>query len=329
MRNFLRAFPLLLAALLIAGNASAEPYNTSLGATIDAYLTANAPGSPLIGYGSVFFSNGVFYNVDPRLVVAIAGVESNFGISLPCAGSFDAWLWLPPACTSNFASYTTAIQNVTFGMQQNYLNQGFGSISAIGSQYCSGPCFAAWITAVTNIYTSLGGDPGNLRFQDPGSPIDFEQFSNSPSYFAAYTTYSQPLVINTGTVTASLYGGVPLSAATNLPADASTTYGTASPYCLSTICQSTIEIDFNPPVNNVSFFLINGNTVTITYTALDSLNKSTQITLPSNYNSGVGDVALPPTDKITALYISGSTTDPYACCAWDFFIDNVSFAVAP
>lgn len=328
MRNTLRTILFLLASFLVVRSASAGAYNSSVGASIDTYLTAQ--GSPMAGLGSVFFNNGVLYNVDPRLIVAIAGFESGYGVAAPC---YDAWGWLPVACVGPFISFTVGIESVTSGMHSLYLMQGFNSIPLIGASYCSGQCPAAWIAGVTSIYQALGGDPTDLTFTAPGSLIDFEQFSSSPSYFSSYGAPISPYIVQAGTITATFNGGVPLSAATNLPGDQSTTYGTAAPfdssgnpYCAG--CSPTIEIDFSAPVMNFSVFIINGNLVTITYTLVDDAGGSSQITLAPNFSSGVGTVALPPTDRITQVLITGGTLTG-STLAWDFFIDNVSFAPAP
>jgi hypothetical protein len=328
MRNLLRALAFSLTACLFVCRAYADPFDSNLGLEIDAFLTAQ--GSPLAGNGSVFYSQGVFFNVDPRLLVAIAGAATNYGISYgPTSCNLDAWGSLPNnPCGSGYSSYTQGIETVAAILRQNYLNLGLTTIPAIATQFCSGPCDSTWITAVTNVYQSLNGNL-STAVTFPGSLIDFENLPfYSPDYFAYYTSWNAPLVISTSTgVTASLYGGVTLSGATNLPGDASTSYGTANPYCDPSICFSEIEIDFSQPVINFSTFLINGNTVYVTYEVQDDTGGYTTVTLVDNFDSGVGTIALPPTDRITKVYIDPLTSG--GCCAWDYFIDNVSFAPAP
>ena len=72
MQNYFRAIAFLFASFLVVCNASAAPYDPNLGTTIDNFLSGQS--SPLFGLGSAFFTNGVFYDVDPRLIVAIAGL---------------------------------------------------------------------------------------------------------------------------------------------------------------------------------------------------------------------------------------------------------------
>src|SRR5579863_632129 len=139
MRNLLRALAFSLTACLFVCQAYAAPYDSSLGTTIDNFLTSQ--GSPLAGNGSVFYSQGVFFNVDPRLLLAIAGAETSYGSSYGSTScSLDAWGSLPNPCTSGYASYTVGIETVAAIMRQSYLNLGVTTISGIATQYCPGGC---------------------------------------------------------------------------------------------------------------------------------------------------------------------------------------------
>jgi hypothetical protein len=312
-----RGILILLAVLvLVPYSAVAGPYDSTLAGAINTYLSNLSPPSPLAGSGSVFLSAGSSYSVDPRLIVAIAGAESNYGAAAVCPSGFDAWNWLPGvACVTGnpFASYSDGIQTVTGGIRLLYLDMGLNTIDLIGQAYCSGGCTAAWVTAVTNIYTSLGGDPTDLSFA--GTVIDFEQFSGASCCF---TNVEPPYTIGIATIS----GGAVLGTTSNLPVDQSAVYGTASPYCFG--CLNTIMIDFIQPVSNFSLFLINGNTTTVTYTAVDDQGGQQTITLVSNYQSGAGTIALPEAG-VTNVTISSGPPGPGACCGWDFFIDNISF----
>ena len=64
-------------------------------AALDAYLASK--GSPMTGQGAAFVASGGQWQVDPRLVVAIAGAESSFG-QITCApvariGSIRPAVW--------------------------------------------------------------------------------------------------------------------------------------------------------------------------------------------------------------------------------------------
>lgn len=289
-------------------SSSAAPYDPKLGPKIDTYLTGK--GSPIAGNGSVFFSSGVLYNVDPRLVVGISGAESSFGTAWAAcpASGFNAWSWFynGNCASSPFSSFAEGIQTVTKFMRKSYLNKGYTTIAAIESKYCAAGC-AGWVSNVTSSYTAQGGDTSDLTFS--GNSIDFEQFTGSPSVF---TGIQPPLTVGIATIS----GGQTLSAALNLPADRSIVYGTAY-FCSG--CLPTITISFSQTVQNFSVFVFNGQTFTVTYTIRDDVGGVQTISLVSNANSGVATVTLPSTG-ISQVTITGNTG------SWDFLIDNVRFA---
>lgn len=139
-------------------------FTVDFAALIDAYLTQKS--SPLAGTGAAFVASGFSSNVDPRLIVAIAGAESSFGRFL-CA-PFNAWNWFwgGTCAASPFTSWQEGIATVTKYMRLSYLNKGYTTIPLIGSKYCASGC-QNWVPNVSLFYGELGGDPSNLGF--PGS----------------------------------------------------------------------------------------------------------------------------------------------------------------
>ena len=132
---------------------------------IDAYLMSK--GSPMAGQGVAFVQSGMRWQVDPRLLVAIAGAESNFG-QITC-GPNNAWGWACPNDPESFATWAAGIDTVTKGLRSYYLDEGRTSVSLIQQKYC--PVGAAndptglnnhWSTNVTKFLTELGGNPGNV-----------------------------------------------------------------------------------------------------------------------------------------------------------------------
>lgn len=124
---------------------------------LDAYLKGK--GSPLAGYGKTFVQVGRKYRIDPRLLVAIAGAESEFGKHE--SGQANSWGWGPGI---DFPSYEAAIETVAKGLRENYLNQGLKTIPQIGSKYA--PSGAAndptnlnshWSRNVSKFFRELGG----------------------------------------------------------------------------------------------------------------------------------------------------------------------------
>jgi hypothetical protein len=147
---------LVLASALVV----AESFDPNLGSEIDSYLTGK--NSPIAGNGSVFFSSGNTYDVDPRLIVGIAGAESSFGTNWgacpPSGYNAWSWFWSHTGCaTSPFSSYAEGISVVTKGIRRGYLDKGYTTIGLIGAHYCASGC-QGWVGNVTHPYLDLHGD---------------------------------------------------------------------------------------------------------------------------------------------------------------------------
>ncbi len=297
----------VLGLCLGMGIAYGEPYDEQLASKIDTYLAGK--NSPLSGLGSVFVSAGVQYNVDPRLIVAIAGAESSFGTAWSaCArDGNNAWSWFYNGNCQNspFSSFSAGIMTVTKFMRRSYLNKGFTTIDLIRKKYCVSGC-NDWAPNVTQFYTDLGGDVNDLSYSR--TLIDFEQFAGESSVFESV---QPPLAIGIATIS----GGQLLNAATSLPVDRSVVYGTAN-FCSD--CASTITIDFSQPVSNFSVFLLNGETSTVTYTVMDDDGETETVSLPANSDSGAQTVYIQDTEIMQVVITSGVGQ-------WDFLIDNVQF----
>ncbi len=138
----------------------AESFDSNLGSEIDSYLASK--NSTIKSDGGVFLSSGISNNVDPRLIVGIAGAESTFGTNwgaCPSSG-FNAWSWFwsgSGCATSPFSSYAEGISVVTKGIRRGYLNKGYTTIGLIQSHYCASGC-QDWVKNVTGPYLDLHGD---------------------------------------------------------------------------------------------------------------------------------------------------------------------------
>jgi hypothetical protein len=134
--------------------------------TIDRYLQSK--GSPLAGQGAAFLEAGVEHELDPRLVVAIAGAESYFGIQT-CA-PHNAWGWGCPSSPFEFKDWAHAIDTVTLGLRENYVDDGLTSVGEIHLRYAP-PNAAndpndlnyAWADNVARFLVEQGGDPEDVE----------------------------------------------------------------------------------------------------------------------------------------------------------------------
>jgi hypothetical protein len=152
--------------------ATAAPYNARLGTIIDSYLQGK--NSPIASNGAVFFDSGVGWNIDPRLIAAIAGAESSFGtVWQACpANGYNAWSWFYGGTCANspFSSFADGIQTVTKFMRKSYLNKGYRTIPQIETKYCASGC-SNWASNVSMFYTQIPTNPagnlGDLSFPAP------------------------------------------------------------------------------------------------------------------------------------------------------------------
>lgn len=95
--------------------------------------------SPLIPFTDEIISLADKYNIDWKLVVAIAGVESTFCKAIPC-NSYNCWGWNNGRY--GFLNYSDALQTVSKTLSLHYYNQGLDTPEAIGPVYA--PPSVSW-----------------------------------------------------------------------------------------------------------------------------------------------------------------------------------------
>lgn len=145
---------------------------------IDEYLARK--NSPMAGLGSLLSGYAQDYDVDPRLVVAIAGAETTFGLHT-CAGN-NAWNWFHHrTCPqSPFTSYQEGAERVTRFLRLSYINRGYDTIELIRYKYCATGC-DNWVPLVTRFHAEMPAAPGQ--------PAPAQAASRAPS-----STTSAPAV---------------------------------------------------------------------------------------------------------------------------------------
>ncbi len=104
-------------------------------------------GSPMADDADTFVEVADMYGLDWRLVAAIAGTESTFGVHIP-PGSYNAWGWgIPTGSQSGigFDSWAHGITTVSEGLRKNYINKGAADLDAIGRKYAASPVWATHV----------------------------------------------------------------------------------------------------------------------------------------------------------------------------------------
>jgi RHS repeat-associated protein len=134
--------------------------------SLDSYLASK--NSPLAGQGRNLFNAGSQYNVDPRLIVALAGAETTFGTDIT-RGQFNAWNWQynGPGNQAPFSSWAAGINAVTRGIGGPLYfgaNPPLTTAPAIYGKYCYGAGCATGLNNLTTFLKQQGADPNSLKF---------------------------------------------------------------------------------------------------------------------------------------------------------------------
>ncbi len=153
-----------LAAILELPAQNLQFHNSPSGTELKAYLTRK--GSNLAGSAGTFVTEGAKWNLDPRLVVAIAGAETTFGKHL--CGKNNAWNWFHKrTCKpSTFESYDEGIQTVTKWLRRAYVQKGYDTIPKIRARYCAEGC-DNWVKLVTLFRSEMPGGAPNAAPPPP------------------------------------------------------------------------------------------------------------------------------------------------------------------
>ena len=140
-------------------------------AQIDDFLTRK--NSPLAGIGTALSGYARDYDIDPRLVIAIAGAETTFG-QHQCTDN-NAWNWFHRGTcpASAFTSYQEGAEHVTKFLRLSYLNRGYDTIEQIRYKYCATGC-DNWVSLVTSFHDAMpsNGQPATAQppTQTPTQP---------------------------------------------------------------------------------------------------------------------------------------------------------------
>jgi len=110
--------------------------------------------SPLVDQADHFFQISQKYNLDYRLLVAIAQQESNLGKKVP-DDTHNAWGWgIHSRGTLGFSSWEEGIETVAQGLRENYLNRGFIDVEQIAARYAP-PSKESWAFGVNQFMEEM------------------------------------------------------------------------------------------------------------------------------------------------------------------------------
>lgn len=105
--------------------------------------------SPLQYQAQDFIDAADQYNLDWKLVAAIAGTESTFGKFTP--GGYNAWGWgVYGTQAIYFDSWREGIFTVSEGLRKNYLNKGLNDPYAINRAYAASPAWGSHVSFFLN-----------------------------------------------------------------------------------------------------------------------------------------------------------------------------------
>jgi hypothetical protein len=116
--------------------------------------------SPMASAAPAFVNVADKYDLDWRLLVAIAGKESSFGKYIP-PGSYNAWGWGIPTGAQRgigFGSWEEGIETVGRGLRTQYFNKGYDTLMKIESRYTPPSAAQAdhpWVRGVSQFMSEL------------------------------------------------------------------------------------------------------------------------------------------------------------------------------
>lgn len=113
--------------------------------------------SPLEYHAQDFIDAAREYDLDWKLVPAIAGVESTFGKFIP--GGFNGWGWgVYGTQAVYFTSWREGIFTVSKGLKENYINKGLTNPYAMNRLYATSPYWGGKVNYFIEDIERFAGD---------------------------------------------------------------------------------------------------------------------------------------------------------------------------
>jgi Mannosyl-glycoprotein endo-beta-N-acetylglucosaminidase len=164
---------------------------------LDQYL-----GGALAGNGTAFEAAGQKYGVDPRLLAAIATLESGHGTSRATKMYNNPTGMMDPKNPKQFLKYDSisdGIDATASNLSRNYLQQGLTTIPQIGAKYSPPGASndrnntnAQWPGTVQKLYTQMGGTGTRFGPQQVGPGVAIMGGYNEPQPVTGRAAYNEP-----------------------------------------------------------------------------------------------------------------------------------------
>ncbi|HLZ50163.1 MAG TPA: RHS repeat-associated core domain-containing protein [Candidatus Acidoferrum sp.] len=133
------------------------PFSSS---SLDAYLKSK--NSPMLGQGANFMNTGLKYDLDPRLLVALAGAETTFGKNITM-GQYNALNVLYNGNNSPFSSFQANINAAAYSITNPRNGYNLSSTSTMYSTYCTGPGCAAGLNNLNLFMIQQNANPNAIH----------------------------------------------------------------------------------------------------------------------------------------------------------------------
>jgi hypothetical protein len=115
----------------------------------------NSYNSPLVSHSNKLVEVADKYDLDYRLLPAIAQQESNLCKVIP-PNSYNCWGWgIHSAGSLGFESFDEGIETVAKGLKTQYLDKGYNSVIEIMSKYNPSSPDGAWGKGVTAFMSDM------------------------------------------------------------------------------------------------------------------------------------------------------------------------------
>lgn len=107
-------------------------------------------GSPLAAHADAIVRAGIRYGMDPRTTVAVAGVETSFGLM---TRHYNAWGWDPGRV--RWRSWDESIWAWTRSAAASYRSLRAGNFWAAGPRYNPTTTWPHWAASATELFRSI------------------------------------------------------------------------------------------------------------------------------------------------------------------------------